>query len=598
MALADVFLTPLGFAALAAAIPIIILYLVRPDPRRVRLPTYRFLSADRREDRSNPLFERLKRSLLLLLQLLAILLFATALATPYVPVSESSTVEETVLVVDASASMSVESDGQTRFSRAVTEARSAVTGTTSVVVAGSNADVALRGGDPEQARTALSDLSATAAPGDLRSAISTATAIAGEGSRIVVVSDFADDGAWQDAVRVARARGLSVELRQFADGGTGNVGIVDRSFSGDEVTVSLKNYGDSAVARSVSLGGQEKTLSLGPGDVRSVSLRIPGGGGTVRLSPGDDFAADDVSYVAAPSDAVVDVLVLTNDENRYLTTALSVVDNVEVTVRNPPTSVTETYDVVVYSNVNGERLLAGNVEAGRDAIREGGGVVIQAQDPMPGKYGDLLLVSPNGTATNPTLGTPAQSELTRGIDFPPPELYVTGELREGRALLSTTDGSPVLATAQRGNGKVLYYGYIEEHSAFKYDYQYPVFWKRAVYDLAGRPPLSQLNAETGARLSFGNETTVSTPGGEVTASAVRLDDAGFYEADDTRYSASLLSESESDVVAPDIESAGNDTVPAREEERTVPDPLTEWVALAVMGGVVLEVAYLRKRGDL
>jgi hypothetical protein len=107
-----------------------------------------------------------------------------------------------------------------------------------------------------------------------------------------------------------------------------------------------------------------------------------------------------------------------------------------------------------------------------------------------------------------------------------------------------------------------------------------------------------LNVETGTRLSFGNETAITTPDGAVTASSIRLDDAGFYEAGGTRYSASLLSEPESAVVAPDIEAAGNGSVATREEERTVPDPLTEWVALAVVGGLVLEVAYLRRRGDL
>ena len=598
MALSDVFLTPLGFAALAAAIPIIILYLIRPDPRTIQFPTFRFLTEDRREDQSNPVFERLKRSVLLLLQLLAILLFATALATPYAPVSESSTVEETVLVVDASASMTVQSGGETRFARAVDEAETAVTGTTSVVVAGANPTVELRGGPPDEARSVLSGLSPTAAAGDLRSAISTASSIAGEESRIVVVSDFADDGAWQDAVRVARARGLSVELRQFAAGGEANVGVVDRSFSGNEVTVAVKNYGNASVTRTASLGGQEKSLSLGPGDVRSLTFEIPASGGTVRLSPGDDFPTDDVSYVAAPSDAVVDVLVVTNDENRYLTTALSVIDSVELTVTNPPTPVSGDYDVVVYSNVNAERLLSSHLEAGREAVQNGGGVVVQAQDPMPTRYGDLLLVSPNGTATNPTLAQPAETELTRNVDFPPPELYVRGELRDGRPVVRTADGTPLIATAQRGEGRILYYGYIEDSSSFKYNYQYPVFWKRAVYDLAGRPPLSELNVETGTRLSFGNETAITTPDGAVTASSIRLDDAGFYEAGGTRYSASLLSEPESAVVAPDIEAAGNGSVATREEERTVPDPLTEWVALAVVGGLVLEVAYLRRRGDL
>jgi hypothetical protein len=598
MALSDVFLSPLGFAALLAAVPIVLLYLIRPDPRRVRLPTFRFLSEERREEAANPLFERLQRSVLLLLQLLVIILAATALATPYVPVSESSTIEETVLVVDASASMSVADGGGTRFSRAVSAARDEVTSTTSVVVSGGGAGVALRRGDPDEARQALDDLSATDAPGDLRAAISSATAVAGEGARIVVVSDFADESAWQDAVRVARARGLSVDLRQFARGGAGNVGFIDRSFSGTEVTLTVKNYGESEARRTVALAGASKSVTLGAGDVETVTLPVPAGGGQAKLTPGDALAADDVSYVAAPSDATIDVLLLTNDRNRYLATALSVVEPVELTVDNPPTTVEGSYDVIIYSNVEASRLLTGNVAAGREVLADGGGVAIQAQADVPQKYGDLLLVDPQGTARNPTLAAPADDELTRGISFPPPEQYVRGSLTSGRALLSTTDGTPILATERRDGGRVLYYGYIEEASAFKYDYQYPIFWKRAVYALAGRRPLAELNQETGGRLQFGNRTSVATPGGTVAAAAVRLDDAGFYETGSNRYAASLLSESESDVVADDIESEGETGVAAREEERTVPDPLTEWVAVLAGVGVLAEVAYLRRRGDL
>jgi hypothetical protein len=598
MVLSDVFLTPLGLGALLVAVPLVILYLVRPDPRRVELPTFRFLSESEREDDSNPVFRKLRRSLLLLLQLLTILLFATALATPYVPVSEQSTIEETVLVVDGSASMGVERGGDTRFSRAVASAREAVTETTSVVVVGGRSNVALRRGDASEADEVLGSLSVTDAPGDLRSGISTATAIAGEEARIVVVSDFADESSWRDAVRVARARGLAVELRQFADGGEANVGIVDRSFSGNEVTVSVKNFGPAEVTRTVSLGDQRRSVTLASDDVRSVTLPVPANGGELRLTPGDDFPTDDVSYVSAPPDATIDVLVFTNDENRFLTTALSVVDTVELTVANPPTAVTGSYDVVVYSNVEPDRLLSGNVEVGRTTLADGGGVAIQAQTSMPEKYGDLLLVDPGDVEGNPTLDPPAEDALTRGIGFPPPEEYVTGSLRDGRALVSTTEGTPLIATAQRGDGRILYYGYVESESAFKYDYQYPVFWKRAVYDLAGRQQLSELNGETGGRLQFANQTTVQTPAGEVTATSVGLDDAGFYRGGPNRYSASLLSESESAVVADPVESTAAAGAAAREEEQTVPRPLTHWAALVALLGVVGEVAYLRRRGDL
>ncbi|WP_020222882.1 DUF7408 domain-containing protein, partial [Halarchaeum acidiphilum] len=410
--------------------------------------------------------------------------------------------------------------------------------------------VALRRAGPTTARETLNGLHDTDAPGDLRSAIAQATAIADDDARVVVYSDFADDSAWSEEVETARARGLHVELRQFAGGGDANVGIVGRSFSGRNVTVSVESDADDTVQRTVSLGEQRRSLTLAPGDVETSTFTVPGGGGTVSLSPGDDFPTDDAVPVAAPDDPTIDVLVLTNDENTHLTTALAVNEQVSLTVKRPPTTVEDAYDVVIYSGLQRSRLLDGNVQAGREAIERGGGVVIAAQDDLPTeKYGDLSLLAPNGTGTNPTVAPVADDDLTRGISFPPPETYLTGDLREGRALVATSDGTPLIALASRGSGRILYDGYIEDASSFKYDYQYPVFWKRAIATLAGRESLSSANRATGTRLAFDAPTVVGTPDGRVNATTVRLDRAGYYAVGDRRYSAALLSASESAVAA-------------------------------------------------
>jgi len=599
MALSDLFLTPLGLLALLAAVPVVVLYLIQPDPRRLALPTVRYLLEDGREDASNPLFERIKRSLLLLLQLLVILGLAVALAAPYVSVSKSQTIEETVLVLDGSASMATHDGGTTRFDRALSAARDAASGTNAVVFAGGETRIPLRSGGPTEVSATLDSLAVTDSPGDLGAAISQAASIAGENARIVVFSDFASGTGWVDAVRSARARGRSVDLRQFAGGGGGNVGIVDRSFSGRNVTLTVKNFGASAARRTLTLGNGRRTVDLGPGGVARVTLPVPAGGGRATLSPGDSFPVDDTAYLVAPEDPTVDVLLLTNHPDRYLTTALSVIDQVSLTVDQPPTTVSHDYDVIIYSDTNPDRLLRGSVQAGRDAVARGGGVAVLAQQDPPDAYGDLLLVDTNGVATNPTIGNVATDELTRGIDFPPPEQSLVGSLRSGNALVRTTEGSPLLATESRGAGRVLYYGYLPQGDTFRYYYLYPVFWKRAVFYLAGRESLPAMNRQTGTRLQLGNATRVETPDGAVTAQSVPLDRVGYYGVGDRRFGVSLFSESESNVAAePLAERAGETGVTAREEESTVPRPLSWAVALAALLVAVGEVAYLRRRGDL
>jgi hypothetical protein len=598
-ALTDVFLRPIGLAALVAAVPLIILYLVRPEPEQLRLPTVRFLSESEGRDETNPVLERLQRNLLLVIQLLALVALAAALATPYVLVDESQVVEETVIVVDASASMQTQVDGTTRFARASTAAADAITQTTSVVVAGRETDVALRDGTRDAAASTIRGLEPTDAPGDLEAAITQATALAGEGARIVVASDFAGTG-WESAVEAARAQELRVALQQFAGGGDDNVGITDLAFAGQEVTVTVTNSGNDSVERTLSLGDQSRTLTLDGGDVATATFGVPAGGAEATLSPGDSFPVDDTAYVAAPQDATVDTLLVTNDRNRYLATALDVVAAVETDVVNPPAPEANAgeYDVVVFSNVAPERLLGGTVEGAGQAVASGGGVAIQAQENMGAvDYGDLALLSPDGVGESPSVQVTGTDPLTAGISFPPPERYLTGQ-GSGQTLVATGDGTPLIATQERENGRVLYYGYIQNSSAFKFNYQYPVFWKRAVYYLADRKALATLNRRTDDQLRFAAETEIRTPDGTVMRTTYEFAETGWYIADGDRYGVSLVSPSESAVTAPSLSASGSRAPEARTETRRLPDPITEWVALAALLVGLLELGYLKRRGDI
>jgi len=597
MALSDVFLAPLGLAAALVAVPIVLLYLIRPDPERVELPTFRFVADEQRQRAVTPLLERISRSLLLLIQILAILLLAGSLAAPYVPVQERAVVEETVLVVDTSASMATADGGETRLDRALGAAREEVTTRTSVVTTDGGGQVTLRRGPPSAARDALDGLEATDAPGDLGGAVAQARALAEDDVRVVVLSDFQGE-EWADAVRGLRARDVSVSLRQFAGGGAGNVGFVDRRFGGSEVTFSVRNFGAESATRTVSLGDREREVELAGGDVATVTFPVPAGASEARLSPGDDFATDDAVPVVAPEDPTVDTLVLTNDRNRYLTTALSLVDQVDLTVDSPPTTVEGDYDVILYSNVDGDALLPGNVQAGRDAVASGGGVAVQAQEGIPDRLRDLLLIEPGPTGSAPTVRRTAETDLTEGIDFQAPDEYVTGSLRSGETLVELRDGTPLVATDRRESGRLLYYGYIEERSSFKYNYQYPVFWKRAVFHLAGREPLSALNHETGDTVRFGADR-IEGPSGRLAGPTVTVREVGVYTAGGTAESAALLSERESAVDAADLnERSGPVGNVTRTETRTVPQRVTEFVALGALLVVVLEVGYLRRRGEL
>lgn len=596
------FLNPLGLLALASLIPLILLYIIKPDPRRLEIPTLEFLPNLSEEGGSNPIIERLKRNLLLLIQLLVLILISLALASPYVQVSRSAQVDNTVIVLDASASMATETGSGTRFAQAVSEARQQVTTTTSVIVVGSSTRAVVEGGSAEEARNALRALSVSDAAGDLRSAISQAIALAEGDGRIVVLSDFADQSDWESAVRSARAQDIPVALRQFRGGGEDNVGIIGMSFSGNSVTVSVQNFGDGEVNRDVSLGGQSRSLELQPGDVGTVRFGMPSGAGEIRLSPGDSFPTDDVGYLAGHPEGTIQVLMITNDRNEFMHTAFTSMTGVEVEVREPPVGSVGDPDVVVFSNVERSRVLGRTVRNVRSLVTEdGGGVVVQAQpdlEDFESLYNELLIVDVGGVETGGTATSVSEDEIVQGIDFSPPQQYLQADLTNGRPLVNTSEDTPIIAVGRAGNGAAMYYGYIEEASEFKYNYLYPVFWKRSLYYLTGRERLSSMNMQTGDSLSFASPTTVNTPSGQVTGASVVLREAGFYTAGSRRVSANLVSASESDVGVQPIEETSAVIQSGETRSETVPQELTPLVALLALGLVGGELLFLRYRGDI
>ena len=108
---------PLAFG-FAVIIPLIILlYLLKPRREEMMVPsTYLWEQVQKDIEASNP-WQRLKKNLLLLLQLLAATLLVMALTRPYLPVAQDSA-RHIVVVLDCSASMAASDVSPSRFDEA------------------------------------------------------------------------------------------------------------------------------------------------------------------------------------------------------------------------------------------------------------------------------------------------------------------------------------------------------------------------------------------------------------------------------------------------------------------------------------------------
>ena len=120
------FLAPIGFAALSIAIPVLLLYMLRLRRRELLISSTFLWRQVVQDTEANTPWQRLRRNLLLFLQLLILLLLVLALARPFITVPTVSA-GKIALLVDASASMTAtDVAGDSRFSAAIEQAHQIV----------------------------------------------------------------------------------------------------------------------------------------------------------------------------------------------------------------------------------------------------------------------------------------------------------------------------------------------------------------------------------------------------------------------------------------------------------------------------------------
>jgi Ca-activated chloride channel family protein len=312
-------LFPAGLLLGALAVPLTALYFLKLRRRRVVVPSLLPWHALRRTEQLMSPFQRFRRNLLLLLQLLVLAVLVAAFARPYVE-DAGAPVRSLVLVVDRTASMGARSGSGTRFEEAVRQAR----GLVAQLSAGDEALVLSAGATTEVVQPftrdraaldrALRALAVTDSPGSLEPALTLATSLSRsrDGVEIVVLSD----GGATDLSSVPVDAGV-VRYQPIGEGGDRNAGIVAldlrRSPSAElerQLFVTVKSFGGDAVPASIEVYVGSalhalRAVTLQPEVSESVVFDLPAdlaGDLEVRLeAPGDLLPTDDVAHaVLAP----------------------------------------------------------------------------------------------------------------------------------------------------------------------------------------------------------------------------------------------------------------------------------------------------------
>lgn len=369
---------PLGLLAGLLAVPLIVLYLLRPRRKRVEVAsTYLWSRTERSVSASMP-WQRFAGDRSFWLLLIAVLLAAVALARPSLPVA-AELGDHTILVIDASASMLADEEGPTRLELARREVDDLVGGLApgqivSVVEAAGKARMALSASDDAAAvRRAVQAIRPTSGSADLRDAFLLATALQRPGQTTVthLVTDAAPE---EDALAAAptglRVRTVGSDRPNLA---VTRLQTVPTGAGDAQVFAQIRNFGTLAADARVtlSLGEREVSvqrvslpprgtsdlivpLALATGSANApaiVRLRVePVGEDAVDSAASDALAVDDTAYTLAAGPRRVTALVA-GPGNVFAEAALAAVPGVEVrTAPSVPSDLTDV-DLLVVDRV-------------------------------------------------------------------------------------------------------------------------------------------------------------------------------------------------------------------------------------------------------
>ena len=358
------FLTPLAFLLLALLPVIVAMYLLKLRRTERQVSSVYLWRRMVRDVEANAPWQRLRRNLLLLLQLLFLAALILALSGPFTW-REGAGGQAAVLVIDASASMAAVDVAPSRIEAAKSQARQLVDGMpesarVTVIEAGREAQVLLASSsDRRQAHQAIDSIHAGTGGSDMGVALELASAIVARQpeAEVIVLSDgrvsLPERMSLKGALRYLpigledNNQAVSLLTLEPAPGGASLTAFAQvTNYAGAAAKRRLALYADGQLAGAYDLeiqpGGQQAVVAEG--------LPIDAAQTEARLDGEDDLPLDDVAWAVAPQGEPARVA-LVSSGNLFLHTALSLLPGIEVTSVDPVTntgSITGTASLTIY----------------------------------------------------------------------------------------------------------------------------------------------------------------------------------------------------------------------------------------------------------
>jgi Ca-activated chloride channel family protein len=345
------FTTPLALLGLLFVPVVIAMYLLKLRRDEAVVPSTLLWTRLVSDVEANAPWQKLRRSLLLLLQLLLVLILALLAARPFVE-RPAGLARDIVLVMDTSASMGATDVAPDRMTAAKLAAVDALRdlptgGKVSVIAAGRSARIVVNEStDLSRVRQAIESVAVTQGSGDLGDALELASKLAARSgdAQVLVSTDaaLATDPTGRVAapikvLPVGRDRKnqaiVALAVRTSPSAVTRSVFVSLANLDLERASRRLELWGDDRLieVRDVQLEAQARSdviIDDIPRDVLSVEVRLVGSDPAVVAAP-DQLPVDDRAWAVIPEDRTRLILVV-GPGDPYLETALSYLPNVEL----------------------------------------------------------------------------------------------------------------------------------------------------------------------------------------------------------------------------------------------------------------------------
>jgi Ca-activated chloride channel family protein len=580
-----------NMGALAWLIPlagaIIVLYLLKMRRKDIRVPATFLWPPLIYEIRANALFQKLKFSWLLLLQLLAICFIIFALSRPQIR-QQGLGGAVTVIVLDSSASMAAKDIGSSRFDKAVSVAQGIIDGVRSgdrvaLIEAGPNPRVVFpMSSDAGKMRQALKNVEQTDAETDVGEALRLAATITAkqEHPRIVLLSD----GVFPEVQNFSAGKAELV-FDKIGDSGR-NMAIsalgIANTDKGRQLFVGVKNYGIDPNHGTLTLLADGKSydsfdIDVKPGQTEGRTRPAPPAAKVIeaRLDSNDYLKSDNYAVALTDPGASLKVLIV-GPGDYFLERALAL--DPRVLLDKSPTLPSEgEWDIVVFDGVPEQPTKA------RGVITFAG-----ASPSSP--------VRRVGSLAKPAFASAEQDPLMKSVDIE--STYIDNaekvEARsEAQVMATFKDGSPAVAVSRANGRRKVYVAFEPLQSDFPLQVGFPIFLANALEYVVPKSEQSKELAVTAGRTfaipSINDKPLpLAGPTGKmdipVTAGRYVVRDTkliGEYRLGDRRVFASMRSEIESKIAPADQVLIGNSKVKSAGSVLRLAD-LWRWLLVAAL----------------